>query len=52
MRGTPRRRLKTVELKVRIPIALLPALAASQESAFVGEWLFWLEQGNARRMAP
>ena len=51
MRGTPRRRLKAVDWKVWILIALLPTLATSQESAFVGEWLLWLEQGNARRPA-
>ena len=37
-----------------IPILCLvfsPVTAIGQESEFVGEWLLWLEQGNARRPA-
>jgi len=37
-----------------IPIICLvvaPVTAIGQESGFVGEWLLWMEQGNARRPA-
>ena len=51
MQETPLRRIKTIASKMCFGLALLPTLAASQESAFVGEWLLWLEQGNARRPA-
>lgn len=58
MRRLPLRRLETIALKVCtvlamlfFALALLPTMAASQENAFVGEWLLWLERGNARRPA-